>query len=289
VHFKDLDERGVVGARDVPWGTGVSNAGGQLAELRRQRYSGVIFIEYEHDTPSLLDDVARSIQYFNRAALASDADLAADRVLPPGFTSEIVDTWEANRGRDALRWPQPQPLFAPDLANARIAGGTWAWDGGILLAKGSGAIWAREEPGDFVVSLEFRCAENAAGGLVLRGGDDRSDHPLVVRIRQSQASDPADPTGAVAGWLGPLRKIAIAPGQWHRFVVTANGSHLKVILDGEPAVAMNLDDWKEPGRNPDGSPNPFDRAGAELPRRGSIGLRCDRGSIEFRNILIEGL
>ena len=96
VHFKDLDERGVVDARDVPWGTGVANAAGQLAELRRQRFSGVIFIEYEHATPSLLDDVARCIQFFKRAALASDADLAANRVPchRPAYTTEISDTWE---------------------------------------------------------------------------------------------------------------------------------------------------------------------------------------------------
>ena len=69
VHFKDLNERGVTGAHDVPWGTGVSDAAGQLAELRRQGYGGIVYIEYEHFTsPTFESDLARSAEYFRRGA-----------------------------------------------------------------------------------------------------------------------------------------------------------------------------------------------------------------------------
>jgi len=68
VHFKDLNQRGIKSAYDVPWGTGVSNAAGQLAELRRQNYTGVIFIEYEHFTPAEYDEVARSVAFFQKNA-----------------------------------------------------------------------------------------------------------------------------------------------------------------------------------------------------------------------------
>jgi sugar phosphate isomerase/epimerase len=66
VHFKDLNARGRLKAHDVPWGTGVSDAAGQIAELRRQRFAGVIFIEYEYDTESLMTDLARSIAFFDK-------------------------------------------------------------------------------------------------------------------------------------------------------------------------------------------------------------------------------
>ena len=84
----------------------------------------------------------------------------------------------------------------------------------------------------------------------------------------------------------PAREVAIGPANG-----TVSSCTLAAYLpcdDGGLLIRNELlDDWKEPGRNPDGAN--FDRAGADLPRRGSIGLRCDRGSIAFRNILIEGL
>lgn len=86
LHFKDLTEIART-AHDVPWGTGASNAAGQIAELRRQRFTGIIYIEYEHRTPQLEAEVARSVEFFRRAAVASDADLIAGRVVPPGFSA----------------------------------------------------------------------------------------------------------------------------------------------------------------------------------------------------------
>jgi len=46
LHFKDLNEKSLA-AHDVPWGTGMSNAKGMLAELKRQGFKGAICVEYE--------------------------------------------------------------------------------------------------------------------------------------------------------------------------------------------------------------------------------------------------
>jgi sugar phosphate isomerase/epimerase len=63
-HFKDLNEFNNVKAIDVPWGTGTGNARGMLEELHRQNAKIVFSVEYEHYTPGLVDDVARSIKWF---------------------------------------------------------------------------------------------------------------------------------------------------------------------------------------------------------------------------------
>ena len=81
-HFKDLDRQARSGL-DVPWGTGTSNAAGQLAELRRQGFTGVVLIEYENRHPGYEEELKRSVAFFNRAMQASLADLEAGRVLPP--------------------------------------------------------------------------------------------------------------------------------------------------------------------------------------------------------------
>ncbi|HTJ78255.1 MAG TPA: sugar phosphate isomerase/epimerase [Rariglobus sp.] len=116
VHFKDLNQVNLKSAHDVPWGTGASQAAGQLAELRRQHFGGVVLIEYEHNNADLEKNVALSVQYFNRAMAAPLADLVEGKVIPPGYTRTPEQLWGHGRGKDSKRWPNP-PAPAPG-ANA---------------------------------------------------------------------------------------------------------------------------------------------------------------------------
>ncbi len=74
----------------MPWGTGGSNATGQLAELRRQGFTGIVYLEYEARTPVMEAEIARCVEFFRRAAAASDADLIGGRVVPPGGTADAA-------------------------------------------------------------------------------------------------------------------------------------------------------------------------------------------------------
>ena len=65
LHFKDLNQFG--NAHDVPWGTGVSDAKGILAELKRQGYKGYVSIEYEVGTvPELESNLPKCIEFFDQ-------------------------------------------------------------------------------------------------------------------------------------------------------------------------------------------------------------------------------
>lgn len=64
LHFKDLNTPGRK-AHDVPWGTGISNAKGMLAELQRQKFQGAICVEYEHNWENSSAEVAKSAEWFN--------------------------------------------------------------------------------------------------------------------------------------------------------------------------------------------------------------------------------
>lgn len=64
LHFKDLSERGPK-AHDVPWGTGVSNAMGMLAELQRQKFQGAFCVEYEYNWENSSPEIAKCVEWFN--------------------------------------------------------------------------------------------------------------------------------------------------------------------------------------------------------------------------------
>jgi L-ribulose-5-phosphate 3-epimerase len=67
-HLKDVIEVGNPAARDVPLGTGKGNYSAVLKELNRQGYRGTMTIEYEHDSPELMDDVAACVAFVEKTA-----------------------------------------------------------------------------------------------------------------------------------------------------------------------------------------------------------------------------
>ncbi|MBI4580512.1 MAG: sugar phosphate isomerase/epimerase [Planctomycetes bacterium] len=64
MHLKDLNKLDP-GAHDVPYGTGVIDLKGMLAEVKRQGCPVVFAIEYEHNMENNVDDVAQCVKYFN--------------------------------------------------------------------------------------------------------------------------------------------------------------------------------------------------------------------------------
>lgn len=74
LHFKDLK---MPEKYDVPWGTGDNKAGKMLAELKRQGFKGVFSVEYEHNTPELVDNVRKCAEFFNKCATMTQKELEA--------------------------------------------------------------------------------------------------------------------------------------------------------------------------------------------------------------------
>jgi len=103
LHFKDLSWQ-AANAYDVPWGTGVSHAAAQLAELKRQKFTGIVAIEYEHNTPELMSNLARCVAFFKVCAPLSAEDLLLGKALVPGMTREPADVWQKMKPADDGQW-----------------------------------------------------------------------------------------------------------------------------------------------------------------------------------------
>lgn len=70
LHFKDIKEEtgGEEERHDVIWGTGSLDLEGMLNELKRQDFSGLFSIEYEHNWDNSVPDIEKSISYFRKTA-----------------------------------------------------------------------------------------------------------------------------------------------------------------------------------------------------------------------------
>ncbi len=288
-HFKDVDQWTKAG-KDVPFGTGTTNVAGQLAELRRQRFGGVVLIEYETDSPQLENDVKRCVDYFNLAMKASLDDLDAGRISPPGFTTNADQVLTNTTAKSSARWLEPAALFGPDFGNAvPDPPGSWSWQSDVLTPQANSTLWTRDSYGNFILSLDCRCAEKSAGGVWLRIGDPAKpiDTPLKLQIVQGETPNDKEANGAILGCLAPTRTIPVQAGQWNSYVILAQGSNIRVFLNHEEIINMNLDGWKTARLNPDGSPNTGTRPYKDLERTGHIGLQSGDVPVEFRNVRIE--
>ena len=108
LHFKDLNAKERK-AHDVPWGTGISNAAALLAEMKRQGFKGVFSIEYEHNTPELLESVKKCAVYFNTNAGLSAKELAEGKAVAPGFTAQPEAIWSEVKPGSGGKWTLPLP------------------------------------------------------------------------------------------------------------------------------------------------------------------------------------
>jgi len=234
-------------------------------------------------------------------ALFAQADSTVQSTTPttpPGYSADVHAVFAPGRGKDSKRWPMPQPLFARDLSNAEMQPGAWAFNAdGVLAptrvasAPAKGDLWTKESYGDFVVSLEFRTAEKSNSGVFLRSSNivNWLQNSIEIQILQGDEDTPVHLVGAVFDVAAPGRQVPITPGEWYRYVITAKGSTITVVLNGEELNKVNLDQWKDAGRNPDGTANKFTKAYKDMARSGRIGLQDHGTPIEFRNLFIEPL
>ncbi len=189
---------------------------------------------------------------------------------------------------DTKGWPA---LIATDFSDAVTKPGDWVFENGTLVAKDHNTIWTKKSYSNFVLDLEFKVAKESNSGVFLRSGDIKN----VLAALEIQVHDSAD--GALYGMVGaiynaqpPSKKMSKPIGEWNRFTITCNGSHVALIFNGEEVFDADLNNWKEPKKNPDGTANKFGKALKDFSRSGPIGFQGLHGKAQapvwYRNVKI---
>lgn len=203
-------------------------------------------------------------------------------------------------GIGSLSQAQTAPVdaegFRPLFTDKAMA--AWGWNkkgpkienGEMLLGQGSGDVWTQEEFGDFVLDLEFKNSAGSNSGVFIRNpkpGDWYGGIEIQVLDSFGKENPGKHDVGAVYDVVAPSKNTVKAPGEWNRMTITCKGPSLKVALNGEQVIDMNLDLWTEAGKNPDGSANKFKTAYKDMPRKGVVELQDHGQDIAFRNVRIK--
>lgn len=193
-----------------------------------------------------------------------------------------------------------QPLFLPDLSNARYPKEVWSISEGEITATEDQSIWTDRKYKDFILDLEFKNAVGTNSGVILRCDDIDNWIPNSVEIQIADdfapqwANSPANwRCAAMFGHQAAYVSKVKSPGEWNRMTITCKGSDIWMVLNGELVNHVNLKRWTSAKINPDGSDIPawLNKPKAELPLEGYIGFQGKHAGapVWFRNIQIKVL
>ena len=185
-----------------------------------------------------------------------------------GFAFAIPSRHVAGQANTAAGWTT---IFdGKSLAAFNIIGdANWRLMDGLVQAdKGNGYLVTKNSYGDFQVKVEIWVDDDANSGVFLRCEDPKqitAMNAYEVNVYDKRP-DQTYATGAIVDVAKPVTPMK-AGGKWNTLDITAQGSHLVVVLNGTKTV--DVQDTKH--------------------GRGPIGLQYGAGVVKLRSVQIKAL
>jgi len=180
---------------------------------------------------------------------------------------------------------------------------SWVVENGVLTVKRDvmdgkehnfDYLWTKDTYSDFILDLEFKVVEGTNSGIFFRTSDLRDPvyTGIEVQVCNSYGRNNINKNGtagAIYDCLEPTNNTINKPGEWNRCILTCKGSSIKVVLNNEQIIDMDLDQWTTPNMNPDNTKNKFGTALKDFARTGYVGLQDHGKPVWYRNIRIKRL
>ncbi|QDU28147.1 hypothetical protein ETAA8_32470 [Anatilimnocola aggregata] len=182
-------------------------------------------------------------------------------------------------------------LLGKDLTKNWTTTGNWILgdDGVVTLKPRDGEkgwqrydayLWLKGDYQDFEIDFEYKVETKGNSGFYFHVGDVKQ--PVATGIEVQIYDSHGKPAGAkltdhdsggIIPSIPPTKSAAKAAGEWNRFVITAKGDNLTVVLNGETVNVVDLTTDKLKAR----------------PKTGAIGFQDHGLPLSLRNIKIKKL
>ena len=148
---------------------------------------------------------------------------------------------------------------------------------------------------DYILQMDFKISPKCNTGVFVRTSTleprpnkDVGYNGIEIAIDDTHEAGFVD-TGAFYDLSKPTRNAMKPVGEWNHLEVTSKGPTLEVVLNGEKVNHIDLDQFTEKNKRPDGTPHKFDVVYKEHPRAGYIGLQDHGADCWYKNIKIKPL
>jgi hypothetical protein len=167
-------------------------------------------------------------------------------------------------------------------------------DGAINPFKsGAYVTFTKERYGDFVLSCDFKVSAKCNSGIFIRTGNAKDPVQTGIEIQVMDSAGKEKPgkhdCGSIYDLVAPKKNPMKAAGEWNTMVITCDKNVIKVAMNGEEIAEMDLDQWTEAGKGPDGAKNKFTKALKDFPREGHLGFQDHGQPCWFKNIKLKPL
>jgi len=202
---------------------------------------------------------------------------AADDGFVPLFPGDSLEGWKVSD------WSN---VAAPQ----KVEGTPWKVENGVLYGLNK-RTWIRstKKYGDFVLKLDTKVTRGSNGGIGLRfppeGDPAYTAMEIQVvddRVYYGGSARPEQKTGSIYDEIAAGKDATNPVGQWNSWLITARGSKVTIVLNGEKIIDADLS-RETKARQQKGPPL------AERPLKGHIGFQNLNGSITLRNMMIKEL
>lgn len=171
--------------------------------------------------------------------------------------------------------------------------GAWVVEDGAMALKGKGYIWTKEKYQDFILELEYKISPGGNSGVFFRTANllDVVQAGIEMQVYDShgKAEVTKHDTGAIYDCLAPSKNAAKPNSEWNKVVITCQANKITIVMNDEPIIDMDLNQWTEPNKNADGTPNKFKTAYKDMVREGYIGFQEHGNPVWYRNVRIKTL
>jgi hypothetical protein len=182
-----------------------------------------------------------------------------------------------------------------DVRNPAAGNPVWKVEQGVLQGGEPRGSWllSEQEYGDFILEFDFKLGERGNSGCALRvplRGDPAFDglELQMADLRYNPEAKDSELTGGIYRAVAPGRQV-YRPTEWNHYRIVCQGPQVKVHLNNELILDVNLEQQTQTVKRHDGNDAPPLR---DRPRKGRIGfqeLSRDGAHVQIRNARIKVL
>ncbi|HEY1602495.1 MAG TPA: DUF1080 domain-containing protein [Pirellulales bacterium] len=215
----------------------------------------------------------RTLAFAFCLAVTSQA-LAADNELTP---QEKAEGWQLLfNGHDTTGWK----------CNNNEAIATPIEDGALVPYKAGGyLIIYNRQFANFILECDVKMGDaQCNSGIFFRVGDPANPvyTGFEVQVFNGKGKGWHD-FGAIYDLVAPT-KNASKPNDWNHVKIKARGPFITVWVNDEEVSKINVDEWPEKGKRPDGSKHKFGAAIKDMPRSGYLGFQDHDHKCWYKNV-----
>ncbi|MHC5544777.1 3-keto-disaccharide hydrolase [Singulisphaera rosea] len=145
--------------------------------------------------------------------------------------------------------------------------------------------------GNFVLDFDYKLSKGCNSGVFLRVGDLKEPVTTGLEIALDDTTGTGlHDSGAFYDLVSPTTNAQKPAGEWNHMTITALGPKISVVLNGETVSKIDLDQFTEPGKRPDGSNHKFKGVTIkDFAKPGYFGFQDHGQDCWYKNVKVKDL